>query len=98
MPMIVTEDLALGLFLGVSLFLLAFFVSSYHRSGVGALRPAIAGLALHSALTSFLLMANQVTDWFSQLDWWVLPLADGLVLLIVLVVGVLGGRVVERSP
>jgi hypothetical protein len=97
MSMIVTEDLALGLLLGVSLFLLAFFALSYRLSGVGALRPTIAGLVLHNALTFFLLLAVSGTDWFTALDWWVVPLADALVLILVLSLGVLGGRAVERS-
>jgi len=95
--MIVAEDLLLGLFLGASLGLLAFFLASYLRSGVRAFRPTIMGLVLHSALTVFLLSASIGTELFAGLDWWVVPLGDGIVLLLAIVLGILGGRTLERS-
>ena len=95
--MIVAEDLLLGLFLGASLGLLVFFLASYRRSGVNALRTTIMGLVLHSALTVFLLSASIGTEWFAGLDWWVVPFGDGIVLLLAFVLGILGGRALERS-
>ena len=55
------------------------------------------GLALQSTLTVVLLLINLEADWFAQFDWWVVPFADALVLLLVLIASTLTGRSHERS-
>ncbi len=96
MPMIIAEDLALGILLGVSLSLTAFFYAFYRRSGASGLRPMIIGLSSHSSLTVVLLLSSVETAWFDELDQWVIPASDVLVLAIVVVVGMLLGRAHER--
>ncbi|MEM2891819.1 MAG: hypothetical protein QXJ32_04870 [Thermoplasmata archaeon] len=95
--MIVARDLVLGILLGVSLSLLIIVLVSYRRSGARAFLPAIAGLSFHISLTVVLMWADIMTGWLEGLEPWVAPLADGLVLLAVLLLGVFGGRAVERA-
>lgn len=95
--MIITGHSILGLLLGASLILLFFSLVSFRRSGLRGLLLASVGLALQSLLTVLFLLISWRTDWFAQLAWWIVPLVDALALAIVLVVGALGGRAVERS-
>lgn len=95
--MIVARDLVLGILLGVSLSLLIIILVSYRRSGARAFLPAIAGLSLHISLTAALMWASIMTGWLDGLDPWVAPLADGLALIVVLLLGVIGGRAIERA-
>jgi uncharacterized membrane protein YcjF (UPF0283 family) len=96
--MAVVEDLLLGLLLGASLILLSFSLISYRRSGLKGLLLLAVGLLIQIAFTAALLLASLTTDWFDGMDWWVVPSVGALALVIVLVVGTLGGRGLERSP
>jgi len=94
----VTEDIALGILLGASLALLLLTLLSYRRSGLRGLLLTSIGLTFQILLTIVLLFVSLNTDWLSKVDWWVVPLVDALVLVVVLVVATLGGRGLERSP
>jgi|GEM_PF-1704884 len=94
--MVVAEDIALGLLLGAALVLLAVTLLSYRRSGLRGLLFTSIGLVFHVALTAVLLVASIYSEAFSVQDPWVLPLVDALVLAVVLVAGLLGGRRLER--
>ncbi len=94
--MIVTDYSLLGLLLGASLILLFFCLISFRRGGLRGLLLTSLGLAVHSILTALLLAIGLETDWLARLEWWVVPLADALVLAVVLLVGTIGGRALER--
>ena len=91
------EDLMLGLLLGASLILLVFTILAYKRSGLKGLLLFAVGLLIQIALTVALLLSSLMTDWLEGMEWWVVPSVSGLTLVIVVVIGMLGGRVLERS-
>ena len=96
--MVVVGDLLLGLLLGASLILLSFSLVSYRRSGLKGLLLLAVGLLIQIALTTALLIVSLMTEWFARIEWWVAPSVGALALVIVLVIGTLGGRGLERSP
>jgi len=87
----------LGLLLGASLILLVFTILAYKRSGLKGLLLFAVGLLIQIALTVALLLSSLMTDWLEGMEWWVVPSVSGLTLVIVVVIGMLGGRVLERS-
>lgn len=96
--MAVAEDLILGLLLGASLILLFFTVLAHRRSGLKGLLLMAIGLSFQIALTAALLLVSLMTEWFAGMERWVVPSVGALALVIVLVIGTLGGRGLERSP
>jgi len=96
--MAVAEDLLLGLLLGASLTLLFFTVLAHRRSGLKGLLLMAIGLSFQIALTAALLLVSLMTEWFAGMEWWVVPSVGAIALVIVLVIGTLGGRGLERSP
>jgi hypothetical protein len=95
--MIALEEPLLGLLMGISILVTSIFILSYRRSGLAGLRFMGICLATHFVLTAILLFSVVATDLLSNLDWWVVPLGDAVVLLAILIFGWLGGRIVERS-
>jgi hypothetical protein len=96
--MAVAEDLLLGLLLGASLILLFFTVLAHRRSGLKGLLLMAIGLSFQMVLTTALLLVSLMTEWFAGMEWWVVPSVGAIALVIVLVIGTLGGRGLERSP
>lgn len=94
--MVVVEDVALGLLLGVAALLLVFSIISFRRSGLRSLYLLIGGLAFHVVLTAILFTIHVYTDIFEGVDSWAVPVADAFVLVAVLVIGIVGGRLSER--
>jgi len=96
--MLVPEEGALGLLLAVSSFLLFLSAISYRRSGVRLLLGMVVGFAAHVAVTVSVLVMLSATDWLDGVDRFQLVVADALVLILVLVMGLAGGRVSGRPP
>jgi hypothetical protein len=94
--MLVPEEIVLGLLLAVSSFLLFLSVVSYRRSGVRALLVTVIGLAVHIGITVSVLVMLSETDWLDRVDSFLLVAGDAIILILVLVAGLAGGRVSER--
>ena len=91
-------DTVLGLFLGVSAFLLALSVMSYRRSGVRPLLLMSGALTAHIVLTISILALAYTTDWLDEVDAIIVVVADAAVLLAAIMVGLVGGRRIAGSP
>jgi hypothetical protein len=96
--MAVAEDLLLGLLMGASLILLFLTVLAHRRSGLKGLLLMTIGLSFQIALMAVLLLVSLMTEWFADMERWVVPSVGALALVIVLVIGTLGGRGLEKSP
>jgi len=94
--MLVPEESALGLLLAVSSFLLFLSAISYRRSGVRILLGMVVGFAVHVVFTVSILVILSASDWLDGIDRFQLVVADALVLILVLVTGLAGGRVSGR--
>jgi len=91
-------DTVLGLFLGVSAFLLVLSVMSYRRSGVRQLLLMSGALAAHIVLTMAILALASTTDWLDEVDAIIVVVVDAAVLLAAILVGLVGGRRIAGSP
>lgn len=96
--MLVPEESVLGLLLAVSSFLLFLSAISYRRSGVRVLLVMVVGLAVHVAITVSILAMMSATDWLDTIDPIQIVAADALVLAVVIIAGLAGGRVSGRPP
>jgi len=90
--MIVPGELALGLLLAASAFFLALSLTSYRRSGVRALFWVTVALVAHVVATFILIIATLVSDSLDDAQRLYLAAADGVALVLILVVGVVEGR------
>jgi len=90
--MVSTVDMALGLLLGASAFLLVLSLLSYLRSGVCSMRLLSEGLTIHFAFTALLIGAGYATDWLERVDGPTLVVVDAVVLSAVVVLGRFGGK------
>ena len=88
-PMI---DVAMGLLLGVSCFMLVLSLVSYRRSGVCSMRLLFEGLSVHVAFTTVLICAAYATEWFDRVDGITIVVVDAIVLAAVVFLGHFGGR------
>lgn len=85
-------DAIMGILLGISAFILVISALAYRRSGVRGTMLLLGGLALHIAVSVFILVAAHYTDWLAELDHKMIVVADAILLGIVLALGFLGGR------
>jgi len=86
------EELALGLLLITSVFLLSLALVSYRRSGVKALLWVALALSAHVVATAGVAVAMVLND---SIDSWTrlcMVVADGVALVLIIVLGVVGGR------
>lgn len=90
--MIVPGELALGLLLAASAFFLALSLTSYRRSGVRALLWMTIALTAHVVATFVLIIATLVSDSLDDAQRIYLAVADGVALVLILVVGAVEGR------
>lgn len=90
--MIVPEELALGLLLITSAFFLTLTLTSYRRSGVRALLWTSVALAAHVTATFLLVVTVLVNDSIDESTRLYMVLADGVALVLILVLGVVGGK------
>ena len=91
-------DMVLGLFLGVSAFLLVLSVMSYRRSGVRPLLMMSIGLTAHIVLTVSVLALARTTEWLDEVDPTAVVVVDAAVLMAAILVGLVGGRRIAGSP
>jgi hypothetical protein len=91
-------DTVLGLFLGVSAFLLVLSVMSYRRSGVRPLLLMSGALAAHIVLTMSILALAYTTEWFDEVDAIIVVVVDAAVLVAAILVGLVGGRRIAGPP
>lgn len=96
--MVAVSDTVLGLFLGVSAFLLVLSVMSYRRSGVRPLLTMSVALAAHITLTVSILGLANMTDLLDGVDPTIVVIVDGAVLVAAILVGLVGGRRIAGSP
>jgi|GEM_PF-6827869 len=85
-------DIAMGLLLGVSCFLLVLSLVSYRRSGVWSMRLLSEGLSVHVAITTLLICAAYATEWFDRVDGTMIVVVDAIILAAVVFLGHFGGR------
>jgi len=91
-------DTVLGLFLGVSAFLLVLSVMSYRRSGVRPLLLMSGALAAHIILTVSILALAYTTEWLDEVDANIVVVVDAAALVAAILVGLVGGRRIAGSP
>ena len=92
--MIHVVDVALGVLLGVSSFLLALALVSQRRSGLRSLLLVSVGLAVHIAFTVAILAVGHYSEMLSDIDGYLLLALDFLVLLAALLIGLVGGKAI----
>ncbi|HIH01442.1 TPA: hypothetical protein HA259_05105 [Thermoplasmata archaeon] len=87
-------DVALGVLLGVSSFLLALALVSQRRSGLLSLLLVSVGLSVHIAFTVTILAMGHYSEMLSDIDGYLLLALDFLVLLAALLIGLVGGKAI----
>ena len=92
--MIHVVDVALGVLLGVSSFLLFLALVSQRRSGLMSLLLVSIGLAVHISFTVTILILGHYSDTLSDIDGYLLLALDFVVLLAALLIGLLGGKAI----
>jgi hypothetical protein len=92
--MIHVVDIALGVLLGVSIFLLLLALVSQRRSGLLSLLLVSVGLGIHTAFTVAILILGHFTEQLSGVDGYQLLALDFAIFVAALMVGVLGGKAI----
>ena len=95
-PMFALGDIALGILLGLSAFLLVIALTSYRRSGVRSLMQMSVGLVLHIAFTLFVVIGVHVTDIMEGVDGMLLLVIDVVILAVAILIGLRGGKSAAR--
>ena len=90
--MVSSVDTAIGLLLGISVFLFLLSLIAYRRSGVRRMLLLSEGLIVHISFSVVLVFSSYATDWLENVDATALVIADIAVLAAVLFLGVFGGR------
>jgi hypothetical protein len=91
-------DAAMGIMLGVSIFVFVLSFLAYRRSGIRATLLLPEGLALHIAFTVLIIVTAHITDWYAEVDGLPIVVADAILLVAVLSLGFFGGMSRARSP
>ena len=92
--MIHVVDVALGVLLGVSSFLLFLALVSQRRSGLMSLLLVSIGLSVHISFTVTILILGHYSDTLSNMDGYLLLALDSVVLLVALLIGLIGGKAI----
>lgn len=95
-PMFALGDIALGILLGLSAFLIVVALTSYRRSGVRSLMLLSVGLSFHFAFTLFVIIGVHVTDIMEGVDGMLLLVLDVAILAVAILIGLRGGKNAAR--
>ena len=95
-PMFALGDIALGILLGLSAFLIIVALTSYRRSGVRSLMLMSVGLSIHFAFTLFVIIGVHVTDIMEGVDGMLLLVLDVAILAVAILIGLRGGKNAAR--
>jgi UDP-N-acetylmuramyl pentapeptide phosphotransferase/UDP-N-acetylglucosamine-1-phosphate transferase len=86
-------DIALGILLGLSAFLLFIAVTSYRRSGVRSLKLMSVVLAINLSFTLFVIVGVNATDILDGIDGRLLLVLDVAILVVAVLIGLRGGKI-----